>query len=219
MQDRKLGIFCAGNLGREIYDIAIRINEIEHRWQEIVFVDNDETKSEYYGQKVYRLADFKGRQDEMELVVANGEPQTKKEIYLQIKQAGFHLTNLMDPTAIISPTATIGEGVIVTPYSTINSNVTIGDNVLVQSYVRVGHDIKAESHCVISANTAIGGATIVGEGAFIGMGAAIKEELHIGEYAIVGMGAVVYKDVAAHAVVIGNPARETKGNRAGKVFQ
>jgi acetyltransferase-like isoleucine patch superfamily enzyme len=43
--------------------------------------------------------------------------------------------------------------------------------------------------------------------AFIGTGAIVLPRLHIGEDAVVGAGAVVTRDVAAGAVVAGNPAR------------
>jgi len=50
--------------------------------------------------------------------------------------------------------------------------------------------------------------TVVREGATIGAGAVIGPDLEIGRYAMVGMGSVVTKDVAAFALVAGNPARQ-----------
>ena len=44
-------------------------------------------------------------------------------------------------------------------------------------------------------------------GASIGSGATILSKVTIGEHAIVGAGSVVTKDVPAHAIVAGNPAR------------
>lgn len=50
-------------------------------------------------------------------------------------------------------------------------------------------------------------ATHVGRGAAIGSGAIVLCGVTIGAHALIGAGAVVTKDVAAHAVVAGNPAR------------
>jgi len=49
--------------------------------------------------------------------------------------------------------------------------------------------------------------TVVKKGASIGSGATILSQVVIGENAIVGAGSVVTKDVAANAIVVGNPAR------------
>jgi acetyltransferase-like isoleucine patch superfamily enzyme len=43
--------------------------------------------------------------------------------------------------------------------------------------------------------------------AFVGAGAVVIPRRHIGESAVVGAGAVVTRDVPAHAVAYGNPAR------------
>ena len=49
--------------------------------------------------------------------------------------------------------------------------------------------------------------THVGRGASIGSGAVILGGVTIGEGAVVGAGAVVTRDVPAHSIVAGNPAR------------
>lgn len=50
-------------------------------------------------------------------------------------------------------------------------------------------------------------ATVVRRGSTIGAGALIGPGLEIGAFAMVGMGAVVVRDVPAHGLVYGNPAR------------
>lgn len=47
----------------------------------------------------------------------------------------------------------------------------------------------------------------IGRRAWIGFGASILKGVHIGEAAVVGAGSVVTRDVPAHSVVAGNPAR------------
>ncbi|MGI8313359.1 DapH/DapD/GlmU-related protein [Saccharopolyspora hattusasensis] len=48
----------------------------------------------------------------------------------------------------------------------------------------------------------------IGRGATIGTGAVIAPGVTIGSYAMVAVGSVVFHDVAAHALVAGNPARQ-----------
>jgi UDP-2-acetamido-3-amino-2,3-dideoxy-glucuronate N-acetyltransferase len=48
----------------------------------------------------------------------------------------------------------------------------------------------------------------VGDGASIGARAVVRAGITIGSWALVGAGAVVVSDVPAHAMVVGNPARQ-----------
>jgi UDP-2-acetamido-3-amino-2,3-dideoxy-glucuronate N-acetyltransferase len=49
--------------------------------------------------------------------------------------------------------------------------------------------------------------TTVEDGAAIGAGAVVVAGVRIGRWAMVGAGSVVTKDVPAHALVVGSPAR------------
>jgi acetyltransferase-like isoleucine patch superfamily enzyme len=49
--------------------------------------------------------------------------------------------------------------------------------------------------------------TLVKKGASIGANATINCNITLGEYCMVGSGAVVTRDVPAHGLVVGNPAR------------
>jgi len=214
-----LAIFCAGNLGRELHDIAARINERSNTWNKIVFVDDIYLQKEFYGSEVYRLDDFLQQDKEnIEFVIANGEPINREKIYQRLVENNFCIGKLIDPTAIISPTAQLGKGVIITPYSAISSNAILEDNVLIHSYVRVGHDIEVKKHSVLSSNVGIGGRTCVGQKTYVGMGAVIRENINIGENVIISMGAVVHTNMADGVIAVGNPARVMKKNTEGRIF-
>lgn len=214
-----LGIYCAGSLGKELYDMATRINAIDSRWEKIIFVDDVFQGASFYGAEVHRIEEFSINRNGIEFVIANGTPVNRQSIYHKIIEGGYHLTSLIDPTAIVSSTAKLGEGIIVTPYSTISSDVVLKDNVLIQSYVRVGHDIVIAENTVISANVGIGGNTNVGENTYVGLGAVIKEDLSIGNNTIVGMGTVIHTDVDDGVIIVGNPGRVVKRNIDNKVFR
>jgi len=215
-----LGIYCAGRLGKELYDIAIRINQQEQRWTDIVFIDDVYDAREFYGTKVFRPESYYDRSsDDIEIIIANGTPVERKRIREKVAELGLKLGNLIDPTAIVSPTAHLGKGVVITPFSTISSDVVLSDNVLVHSYVRVGHDIVVGADSVLSSNVGIGGKTVVGAQTYIGMGAVIRDELSIGSNSIISMGAVVHSDVSDGVTVVGLPARVARRNEDGKIFK
>lgn len=214
-----LGIYCAGSLGKELYDLAVRVNDVNKRWAKIVFVDDVCKESTFYGTEVHRLSDWPAGSKDIELVIANGTPRSRKVIYDRLMGLSYRLASLIDPTAVISPTASIGAGVIVRGWSTILCDAVLEDNVLIQYYVDIGHDMHVGRHSVISSNVAIGGKTQIGEQTFIGLGAVIRDELSIGSDAIVSMGAVVYRDIADRVIVVGNPARVVRNNEKGVIFK
>lgn len=75
----------------------------------------------------------------------------------------------------------------------INDQVKIGSNVTLLHSVTLGGTRN--------------GAPVVEDGATLAVGAIVVGPITIGRGAIVGAGAVVTKDVPAHSIVAGNPAR------------
>ena len=215
----KLGIYGSGGLGREVYEIALRRNAASSLWEEIVFIDDIHDAGDYYGTKRIGFETLLGSKEVYECVIAVGEPASRELLYKKLISKDVGLTSLVDTTAIISPTAKIGAGVIVCEYSTIHTEVELGVNSLIQPVCDVGHDIKVGKHTVLSPYCAPGGGTIFGDRVFVGMKASIVEMLTIGDDAIIGMGSAVFRDVPPGSTVIGNPARVTRGNEEHKVYK
>ena len=99
----------------------------------------------------------------------------------------------------------------------ISSHSFICEGVVIEDDVFIGHGVTFINDTYPRATTP-GGAlqterdwkvepTVVKRGASIGSGATILCNVTIGEHAMVGAGSVVTKDVPAHTLVAGNPAR------------
>jgi sugar O-acyltransferase (sialic acid O-acetyltransferase NeuD family) len=213
-----LGIYGSGGLGREIYDIAVRRNAEYPRWETIIFIDDIADEGDYYGTKRIKLNSSIKLTAPLECIVAVGEPSLREKLYDRIVDAGIPLTSIIDTKAIVSPSVKIRPGTIICQYASINSNVKLGINILVQPYCVIGHDSIVGNHSVLSPFTSPGGGISIGDRVFIGMKATLKESLNIGDDAIIGMGSVVFRDVPSGVIVLGNPARETRGNAEHKIF-
>lgn len=89
---------------------------------------------------------------------------------------------------------------------TIGKNTLIGPNV---SITTINHELDPEKRHITTCLP-----VHIGENVWIGIGAIILPGITIGDGAIIGAGSVVTKDVAANAIVVGNPARQvqTVGN-------
>jgi len=214
-----LGIYGAGGLGREIYDIANRINNKNNTWTSIVFInDNITIRNIKLTSLEFSLQDFVQINEAKQVVIAVGEPILRMKLYEKLIQFNIELTTLIDPSAIISNQAKINNGVIICEYTSIHADVIIEDNVLIQPFCCIGHDIYIGKHTVVSTTANIGGGAVIGSKVYLGMNCAIKQNINIHDGAIVGMGAVVYKNIDSEMTVIGNPARVTKGNENKSVF-
>ena len=111
----------------------------------------------------------------------------------------------------IQKNAKVGKNCKISSHSFVCEGVVIEDNVF------IGHGVTFINDPYPRATTDDGTlqtdadwkveTTVIKKGASIGSGATILCNVTIGEHAIVGAGSVVTKDVPAHAIVAGNPAR------------
>lgn len=214
-----LGIYGSGGSGCEVYDLAVRYNNVQKKWDEIVFIDDFKESDHEYLADIIKFEDLLQNKRNYEVVISVGEPSARKALYEKLEKENIAFATLIDPTAIVSPSASIGKGSIIFEYALVHCNVKVGKNNLIQPYVVLGHGSVAGNHCVFSAHFSPGGNCIFGDCVFCGMQSSIKEKLVVGSNAVISMGACVFQNVAADSVVIGNPARPSIKNISGKVFR
>jgi len=102
----------------------------------------------------------------------------------------------------------------------ISSHTFICEGVTIEDEVFVGHGVTFTNDLFPRATAAHGGLqteadwvcrpTLIRRGASIGSGVTLLCGITVGESAVIGAGSVVTRDVPAHAVVAGNPARFRK---------
>lgn len=129
----------------------------------------------------------------------------------------WHVSHVMKGSRI-GKNCRIGQNVVIGP------RASIGDGVKIQNNVSVYEGVTLEDHVfcgpsmvftnVINPRSEISRmnelrSTLVGRGASLGANCTIVCGVSIGRYAFVGAGAVVTKDVPAHALVTGVPAKVT----------
>lgn len=136
-----------------------------------------------------------------------GDNSPRILLYNRLLAAGFTPVSAIHPSAVIAPSARLGQGVAVMAGAIVNPDAQLGDNVIINTGAIVEHDCEIGSHAHISPGAVLSGGVRVGTGAHIGAGATVRQSLHIGEQAVIGAGAVVTRDVPAETVVVGVPAK------------
>ncbi len=118
----------------------------------------------------------------------------------------------------------VGRGVYIGPGVQVGDNVKIQNHALVYDPAEIGNGVFI-GPAVILTNDAYPRAVepdgtikrsdgweaagvVVGDGASLGARSVVLAGVHVGAWALVGAGSVVVRDVPAHALVAGNPARQ-----------
>jgi len=123
--------------------------------------------------------------------------------------------SLVDPSAVIAATARVSSGTYINACATIGAYASLDEGVLVNRNASVGHHSRLEHYVSLGPGVTIASQCRIAKGAMIGAGAVIAPQISVGENSVVTVGAVVAKDVPAHCVVAGNPARVVRSGIAG----
>jgi len=145
--------------------------------------------------------------DHIRLFVAIGDNEIRMKLLAEAQSLGFEVPALIHPSAIISPSCTIGKGSIAMAGVTVNANAQIGRGCILNTSCSLDHDNILMDGVQISPGVIAAGNVRFDEAAFVGTGTALKPGVTVGARAIVGAGTVVIRDVPSGARVAGNPAR------------
>jgi UDP-2-acetamido-3-amino-2,3-dideoxy-glucuronate N-acetyltransferase len=129
----------------------------------------------------------------------------------------WHFSHVLSGSRI-GDNCILGQNVMIGPDVTIGAGCKVQNNVSIYKGVTLEEDVFCGPSCVFT-NVLTPRAFVerkdeflpilVRKGATIGANAVIICGVSIGEFAMIGAGAVVTRDVAPHALVLGNPARRT----------
>lgn len=149
--------------------------------------------------------------DEVELVLGLGKiniSHSRKSIFEQFSEKGYFFANVIHTTAIVSPSAQIGQGVQIMAGAIVQTNVTIGNSTIINTGSIIDHDGIIGSHTHLAPGTTLSGGVRIGESSLIGVGTTIIQGITIGDETLVGAGSVVVKNIGNRNTAYGVPARE-----------
>lgn len=143
------------------------------------------------------------------MIVSIGDDKTRKE---KVESLTCQYATAIHPSAIISPSAKIGEGTVVMPGAIINAGAVIGKHCIINTGASIDHECEIGDFCHIAPHATLCGQVHVGDGTLVGVGASVIPSVEIGKWCTVGAGAAVVENVPDDQTVVGVPAKELKKN-------
>jgi len=142
-----------------------------------------------------------------QFVVAIGNNAIRLTVGNEIEKLGGTLATIISKTAVISPQAAIGVGVMILPFVVVHPQAKVGRLALLNTGAIVEHHCNLGEAVHLAPRSVLGGRVTVGSQTLMGVGACAKPAVTIGANVTVGAGATVVADVANGLTVCGVPAK------------
>jgi len=205
---RKLLIYGASGHGRVVADAALASG-----WELVGWADDDVSRA---GEEVadapvvaIGLSEVRdlAQRGGIEVAVAIGDNRVRRELGEALHAAGVALAVVVHPSAVISRTASIGEGAVILAGTVVGCDSVVGRGAIVNTGTTVDHDCRLGAWCHLSPGVHLGGGVTIGDGTHLGIGVAVRNDVEIGSWSLVGVGSAVVQPIGDRVVVWGVPAR------------
>lgn len=193
-------IIGAGGHGKVVADIVAACGD-----NLIGFLDDSSDDERVIG----GIGSF-GMYQDARFIVAIGNSEARKEIVSRLDGVSWYTA--IHPSAVVSPSAKIGEGSVVCPNAVINAGAVIGKHCIINTASVVEHDNTIGDWCHISVGAKLGGTVKIGDCTWVGIGATVINNISVCAGTLIGAGAVVVKDITEPGTYIGIPARKKYEN-------
>ncbi len=141
------------------------------------------------------------------LLLGVGIPVVRRRLAEVLLARGGRFLTLVHPTAVVVPSAVVGEGTIVCPHGIVSDAATLGRGVLVNYHASVAHDASVGDYGVLSPYATLGGFARVGADVFLGLHASVGPGRRVGDRSKVSANSSALADVPTDTLVYGVPGR------------
>ncbi len=119
-----------------------------------------------------------------------GRGTVRNRLYAQLKEIGFIVPAVIDPTAIIASDAAIGAGTFVGKRTVVNAAAKIGEMVILNTGSIVEHDCVVGAFSHVAVGAVLCGGVHLGEGSMIGANATVIQGVTLPENSFVKSGSM-----------------------------
>lgn len=211
---KKIAIYGAGGLGREVAGGIHRINRIDgEQWDMVGFFDDNKEVGEpisHYGRILGGIESLNAVEEPLALAIAVGSPQIRKQIRERITNPNIYFPNLIAPSFKVLDLQTfkMGQGNIIQDSCSATCDVTIGDFNVFNGANVMGHDVVIGNYNVFMPSVHLSGAVEVGDCNLLGVDSVVLQKVKIGNDVTLGAGSVLMAKPKDGNTYIGVPAKK-----------
>jgi sugar O-acyltransferase (sialic acid O-acetyltransferase NeuD family) len=205
---KKIAIYGAGGLGKEVLELINEINKKDPSWIVVGFYDDHLRDGTFVNGIIVlgKLEDLR-KSNVRDVVLAIGNPEARAKLTQSLSQEKRFPT-LIHPTVIFpEKSVSIGSGCILAANVFISVNTSLGTGVLLNVGCSIGHDAEVGDFCTINPGARVSGTVKIGNLVFVGVGALLNNNITVVNEVKIGAGSVVLKSVDRKSTLFGNPAR------------
>lgn len=204
---KKLVILGAGGHCLSVLDSIIPFNDYEN----IVILDPNVMPGTYINGK-YKVI---GTDNELEHLCHQGYThafiafaaiesiEIRKKLWKKVRNAGYLLPNIIDPTATVSANAKLGEGIFIGKKAVVNAGAVINDMSIINTGAVIEHGCSIGEFSHVAVNGILCGNVSLGACCLIGANSTVIQNISIGNRCIIGAGSVVLRNVKDEETVYG----------------
>lgn len=161
------------------------------------FIDDDLALSIFFGLPVLHSAD---KLDPV--IVSIGKCDVRRRV---VERLNCSFATAIHSSAVVSPSAKIGEGSVVMQGAVVQADAQIGKHCIVNTNASVDHECVVEDFVHIAPGSTISGNVHIGSGTWLGVGSTVIQGVKIGKNCFIGAGSVIVKDVPDNSKGYGVP--------------
>lgn len=202
---KKVIFVGAGEYAESVYDSMSK-----KEYDLIGFVD-DSKRGSHIGKpilasRVEQVPHF----EEYAYFISIGDTEPRKRLFEEVKGLGLETINIIDKSAMVASSVSIGTGNFIGKMAIVNIGTVIGDDNMINSKALIEHHCTIKNHTRIATATTMNGDVIVEDGAYLGSMACCIGQQRLGAFSVIGAGAVVLGDIEPYCTAVGVPAKVIK---------
>lgn len=146
--------------------------------------------------EMYRRGFFDGA-----VLAFSRDVNARASVFLDLRARGVPFTNVIDPTANVRNSVTLGVGNVILGSSYVGPEAKIGDNNFLSSNTCIEHDCRLGSHNAFGPTVSFSGRVAVGDRVRFGTHIAIEPDVSIGSDSVIASSCVITADVPERSLV------------------